>query len=163
MTVHCPVPIISNGGMGQISGFFWTRKIEKKAFSFRGLRPLTPHRGLCPLDPHYRLALRTRDYIQTLPGATLTTASCVTLTTGNVHIHGRDYAAYLVNSVYLYVYFYNFSANIRQNYKKCMADLEYRRRFDMSPMCLTMFGCIRSLFRPRTCAKPSMAMSTEKS
>ena len=24
----------------------------KKAFSFRGLRPLSPTKGLCPLDPH---------------------------------------------------------------------------------------------------------------
>jgi len=44
--------------MGQICSFLWTRK-NKKAFSFRGLRPLYPHRGLCPLDSRWGLCPQT--------------------------------------------------------------------------------------------------------
>jgi len=51
----------------------------KKRYSFRGLRPIIPHRGLCPgppqgaspLDPRYRLALRARHGHRTLPGGSL--------------------------------------------------------------------------------------------
>ena len=44
--------------MGQICGFRWTRKI-KKAFSFKGLCPLTPHRGIYSLVPGWGLRPRT--------------------------------------------------------------------------------------------------------
>jgi len=53
--IACPPPNAASAG-GGVGNF---------AFSFRGLRPLTPHQGLCPSTPlgaqppypHYRLAL----------------------------------------------------------------------------------------------------------
>jgi len=51
--IHCVIFwLLQISIMGQICSFLWTRK-NKKAFSFRGLCPLTlaPHRGLCPWTP----------------------------------------------------------------------------------------------------------------
>ena len=46
----CPVSIISNGGMGKICGFLWTRKIQK-AFNFRGASPPDSLPGALPPGP----------------------------------------------------------------------------------------------------------------
>ena len=64
--IHCVIYLLL-----QISIMGQLQQTHSKAFSFRGLRPLTSHRGLCPWtpagapDPRYRLALRARHGIRT--------------------------------------------------------------------------------------------------